>query len=90
MVKKIVINITPPASVKILGDRLLFPSHLTVAHLQTAIRARIRSLKPDESIYLFFNNRHLVPQSRVLNDLMLKYGVDEELFVHLYLESTFG
>ena len=73
-----------------MGTNLKFPGHLTLGHLQRAIRNRCRNLKEDQGIFLFINGKILAPMTHKLDDIVMQYGINGIIYIDILLETTFG
>jgi hypothetical protein len=87
---RVEVKCSPVKGLKMMGTTLKLPPHLTMVHLHKAIRGRIRSLRPDEAIFLFVNGKHCIPMSRRLDHVVNEHGIDGILHVSVHAESTFG
>lgn len=70
--------------------KFLVPNNLTIGQFIYIIRKRIK-LAPHEAIFLFVNNKILIPTGSVLESVYSDYKSDDSFLYFVYTnENTFG
>lgn len=70
--------------------KYLVPDDLTMGQFSYVIRKRIK-LNPEKAIYLFVDDRFLMPSSALVSDVYQKNKCDDGfLYVSFSSENTFG
>ena len=86
----IVENIKPDSNYQLNKRKFLVPCDLTMGEFIYVIRKRIRTLKPEEALYLYVNG-NMSSASQIISQVYDKYK-DEDgfLYINYDRESTFG